>query len=252
MIYKYLSTCIIFTLLPAAILAQVSPGVLKGKVSAELNSLEGIYIINLKTQKSTVTESGGYFSIPVTAGDSLMLSSIQFKALRIVISQEDIQKDLFFVKMQPLITQLDEVKIFKYNNINAVALGIIPKGQKSYTPAGRKLRTATGLDMQIGLNASMTIDPLLNLLSGRTAMLLKEFEVEKKEFLLRQIENLFENEFFINKLKIPQEYIKGFQYYIVENNRFVAALNDKNKTMATFLIGALATKYLDTISIEKK
>jgi hypothetical protein len=37
--------------------------------------------------------------------------------------------------------QLDEVVIRRYNNINAVSLGIIPN-QKSYTPAERKLRTA--------------------------------------------------------------------------------------------------------------
>jgi hypothetical protein len=38
--------------------------------------------------------------------------------------------------------QLDEVVIRRYNNINAVSLGIIPANQKSYTPAERKLRTA--------------------------------------------------------------------------------------------------------------
>jgi hypothetical protein len=59
--------------------------------------------------------------------------------------------------------QLDEVVIRRYNNINAVSLGIIPANQKSYTPAERKLRTAgdfkpimlLGL---IGFNAFRSVD----------------------------------------------------------------------------------------------
>ena len=242
--YKYLLVFSILAIIPNVLSAQAtSDKILKGKVTSDVYDLEGIYIINLKTEKATTTTSGGYFFILVSAGDSLMLSSVHFKGLRIAFSSSDIERDLVFVKMQPLVTQLEEVKVFQYKNINAVALGIIPKGQKSYTEAERKLRTATGLDAQIGLNTSLSIDPLFNLLSGRTAMLLKELEVEKKESLLRQIENMFDKEYFVNKLKIPEEYVRGFQYYIVENNRFVATLNEKNKTMATFLMGALATKY---------
>jgi hypothetical protein len=58
--------------------------------------------------------------------------------------------------------QLDEVVIRRYNNINAVSLGIIPN-QKSYTPAERKLRTAGDFKpiMLLGLmgfNAFRSVD----------------------------------------------------------------------------------------------
>jgi uncharacterized membrane protein YvbJ len=76
--------------------------------------------------------------------------------------------------------------------------------------------------------------------------------VEGKEKLLDQIDYLFEPEYFTHKLKIPQEYVKGFQYYLAENNRFAAAVKAKNKTLATFLMGEYAVKYLEIIAVENK
>jgi len=141
------------------------------------------------------------------------------------------------------------VMVYQYKNINAEALGIIPMGRKTYTPAERKLKAATGWSGQGG---GVSIDPLFNIFSGRTAMLKKELVVEGKEKLLDQIDYLFEPEYFTHKLKIPQEYVKGFQYYLAENNRFAAAIKAKNKTLATFLMGEYAVKYLEIIASENK
>jgi hypothetical protein len=51
------------------------------------------------------------------------------------------------------------------STITAESLGIIPYGQKKYTPAERKLYTAT---------SGGGIDGLLNTISGRKAMLKKK------------------------------------------------------------------------------
>ena len=250
--HRILFTFLLIGLFPNAIIAQqASRKVLKCKVTADSNDLDGIYIFNMNTQETTFTEKGGYFSLPVHVGDTLMLSSIQFKALKYGVKEDDLCKDLLFLKMTPLLRQIQEVQVVRYDNINAIALGIVSKNVKSYTPAERKLRTATGLDAQIGLNTAITLDPLFNMLSGRTAMLQKELIVERKEIMLHKIETMFEKEYFTDKLKIPTEYVKGFEYYLVENNRFATAIGDKNKTLATFLMGEFAVSYLEIIACEK-
>src|SRR6187402_756908 len=111
--------------------------VCKGKIIAPASNVSDINIINVQTEKYTVSDGDGYFSIPARAGDTLMFSAVQCNALKMVIKEEDIQKEVFFVKIEPAITQLSEVVIVQYKNINAVALGIIPAGMKSYTPAER-------------------------------------------------------------------------------------------------------------------
>ncbi|MEC4003111.1 hypothetical protein OX283_000445 [Flavobacterium sp. SUN052] len=230
----------------------VPPQKVNGKVSADSNDLEGIYIINLKTEKSTLTERGGYFSIYANVGDTLLFSAVQFKAIKVALTEKDCAKELFFVKMEPLIRVLDEVRINEYKNINAVSLGIISPNTKHYTPAERKLYTATGGGKnQYGLDTKISVDAILNAFSGRTAMLKKEVEVEKKETLMEKIASYYDENYFIKTLKIPEDYVKGFLFYIVEDVKFVEAVNAKNKTMATFVMNELAVKYIALIK-EKK
>ena len=230
----------------------VSSKKINGKITADSNDLEGIYIINLKTEKSTLSERGGYFSILANVGDTLVFSAVQFKAIKIVLTENDSEKELFFVKMEPLIRVLDEVRIDEYKNINAVSLGIISPFTKHYTPAERKLYTATGGGKnQIGLDTKISGDAILNAISGRTKMLKKEVEVEKKETLMEKISDYYDENYFIKTLKIPQDYVKGFLFYIVEDVKFVEAVTAKNKTMATFVMNELAVNYLILIK-EKK
>lgn len=231
---------------------QVTPASKKinGKVTADYNDLESIYIVNLKTEKSTLTERGGYFSINASVGDTIMFTAVQFKSLKITLKEEDFNKELLFVKMETFIRVLDEVKINEYKDINAVSLGIISSKTKHYTPAERKLKTASNSDAQIGTNTSIGLDPILNWMSGRTTMLKKEVEVEKKELMLTKIQNLYESEYFVETLKIPEDFVKGFQYYIVEDAKFVEALKAKNKTMATFIMNELAVTYKELIAVK--
>jgi hypothetical protein len=54
-----------------------------------------------------------------------------------------------------------------------------------------------------------------------------------------------------SNIKIPQEYVRGFQYYCVEDTDLVGSLNS-NKTLSQFLIIILAKKYNKIIVNEKK
>lgn len=222
-----------------------SQTLLKGKVISNASNLDNINVINLSNKQNTVTEKGGFFSILAQANDTLMFSALQVKGIQVVLKATDFSENLYFVQLKEQITMLDDVYIKNYPEINAVALGIIPKGTKSYTPAQRRLRTAT-----TG-GGIVPVDPILNWISGRTAMLKKEVQVENKERLLATLSNLYEDVFFIETLKIPAEYIKGFQIFALDNQRLVDSIKSKNKTLATFLLGELAGKYKSMTFPEK-
>lgn len=230
--------------------------VINGKITSNTNDLEGVYVVNAQTEAMTTTNSSGAFSILAKPDDVLVFSSIQFKENRVLLTCENFTDLNFTVRMNLVMHQLQEVVIKRYDNINAVALGIVPSGQKSYTEAERKLRTATALDATANAGTmaggSISADPLLNFLSGRTAMLKKEVEVEKKEFFMKLLERMFSLEHFVERLKIPAEYVKGFEYYAVENKQFTTILNSKNKTSTEFLLGELAVKYKEIIAGEGK
>lgn len=229
---------------------------LSGKVSCEMTGLDGIYVVNLKTENTAITQNRGAFSITATVGDTLVFSGFQYKKIQVVLTSQHFENSLFLVQMRPIMNQLNEVVIKRYNNINAVALGIIPGNQKSYTEAERKLYTATDLDASANAGSmaggSISADPLLNFLSGRTKMLKKELKVEKKEHYMKLLEKMFDQNHFVNRLKIPSEYVKGFEYYTVENEKFTKILASNNKTTTEFLLSELAIKYKEIIACENE
>ena len=220
---------------------------LKGKITAQIKELNEVYITNLRSESNTTTDTNGNFSMFVKVGDTLQFSGLQIVGKKKRIDESDIAKKLFVISLEGKVIPLDEVEVKKYPNINAVSLGILQRPAKVYTPAERKLKAATDLDGKIGFGGAMSLDPLINAISGRTAMLKKELKIERKEYLLKKIEYLFREEYFLENLKIPKDYLRGFWYYAVEDPKLVEALNSKNKMMSRFIFSDLAIKYLEIL-----
>lgn len=219
---------------------------IKGQVSSNGIPLEGINITNSSTKIMVVSDSYGAFSILAKEGDILNFTAVNYEDLRKYIKVQEFKMGTIIVDLTPKSIELDEVIINEHSGITAENMGIIPRNQVKLTTAERRLQTAGDFKpiMLLGLlGGSMPVDPLLNAISGRTKMLKKELAVEKKEFLIAKLERLFEDKYYIETLKIPEEYIKGFQYYCVEDQDFVRSLNEKNKTMSMFLIVGLASTF---------
>jgi hypothetical protein len=216
---------------------QRSP--LSGKVTSDFDTLEGIYVINKSTETSVSTTRGGYFTISARVGDTLIFSALQFEARDIVVHENDFCNDLLFVPLATRNHELDELVIIDYSHINAESLGLVPRGQKQYTPAERNAATASSFKMN-----PMGLDPLINMFSGRSAMLKKAAEIEKMEDLMQKINYIYTEDELVRKFKIPLDYVKGFVFYIVENKHFANAIRSKNENMAKFLLAGLADKYI--------
>ncbi len=203
--------------------------ILHGKIVADSASVAGIDVVNLGNEKVTVTNNKGEFSVLAKADDILVFSSMTLEMKRMLVDEDDLKSETITIYMTPKINELNEV-IVKKNA--AEGISIIP-GQKHYTPAERKLYTAT----------SGLLDAPLNWLSGRTEMLKKEIIVERKERMLNKVGVLYDDKYYIQTLKVPEIYIDDFQRYIIEDKEFAAALKVKNRTMMLFLISKLAVNY---------
>ncbi|MGO4906131.1 carboxypeptidase-like regulatory domain-containing protein [Flavobacterium sp. W20_MBD1_R3] len=215
---------------------------IRGKITADSVAVDRINIVNVSTEKATVSDANGFFTISVKEGDVLVFTAVNLEGVRRKISKQDMLQEVITVLMMPKSIILKEV-VVNESAISAESLGIIPYGQKKYTAAERKLYTAT---------SGGGIDGLLNTISGRKAMLKKEIIIEKKEQLLARIDVLFEDKYYTETLRIPSDYIKGFQYYCVDDVAFANALRAKNKTLVMYLIVKLAENYNQIIILENK
>ena len=214
----------------------------QGKITADSVAVDRINIMNVSTDIATISDVNGFFTIPVKEGDVLVFTAVNLEGVRRKISKQDMLQEVITVLMIPKSIILKEV-VVNESSITAESLGIIPYGQKKYTPSERKLYTAT---------SGGGIDGLLNTISGRKAMLKKEIIIEKKEQLLARIDVLFEDKYYTETLRIPSDYIKGFQYYCVDDAAFASALRDKNKTLVMYLIVKLAENYNEIINLENQ
>ena len=213
-----------------------------GVVKVENASAEGIHITNLVSEKATITNEKGEFWLEVNEDDLLVFSAVHLNYWRKSISANDIKNGKIEVVMTAKVSELEEVVVTEYTKINAQDLGIINYKPVSYTPAERRLRTAT-----TGL-----LDPLLNWISGRTKRLKKDIGIEQKEFMMIWLDDNFEDVVFTDTFKIPKEYVDGFKFYVVEDIDLAQAIQTKNKTRVTFLLGEIAQEFLNFLNNEKK
>ena len=199
---------------------------IQGRISVESNFIDGVNIRNETTRQATTSRIEGYFRIPANEGDIIVFSAVNLESLTKVITKADLSNKELKIEM----------------TLKSIVLKNITINSHPEITAEKQLQTAT----------KGSLDGILNGISGRTAMLKKEVQVERKEKLLEKIEYLFEEEFYIQKLKIPKDYIKGFQHYCIEDQAFVNSMKTKNKTMSEFLIIKLAERYNQIISDENK
>lgn len=203
-----------------------------GTVISGSSEVEGISVINGMNKLMTVTDKEGCFSILAKEGDILNFSGIGYKNLSKYVYKFEYDLAIIEVNMIFNSIELEEVVINKYANINAVNLGIISGGQIKLTQQERKLYSNSG-----------GIMGLYNAISGDLKILKKNVEVEKKEILMKKIEFMFDDNYYIQRLKIPAELIRGFQYYCVEDSEFVQSVNLENKTKIMFIMSNLAFVY---------
>lgn len=215
---------------------------LSGKVTSVSEELEGIYVINKNTEESTATTKEGYFTIAAQSNDTLIFSAIQFEARQVQLAESDFNEGVFLVSLEPAVHQLEEVRIVDYGHINAESLGLVPKGQKQYTHAEKKLATASSGKMN-----PMGLDPLINGISGRTAMLKAAAATAKKEEIIEKISYIYTDDDIAEHLSIPAEYVKGFLFYVAEHKHLATAIEQNNNTLAKFLLDGLALKYLELL-----
>lgn len=231
----------------------VGEKLLHGKIVVESGNVGGVTIINLVNEKTDISNDNGDFFILAKAEDLLVFSSVNLEYYRRIIEEEDLKPEVLTIKMTAKITELEEVIVNKHPEINAVSLGISPKGIIHRTQMERQLYTAGDfkpIHLLGLLGGSLQVDPILNAINGRTAMLKKSIEVEKKERLLVYIGSLFDDEYYTNTLKIPASYIKEFQYYCIEKEDFAVSIRSKNIAMIELLIVPLAEKFNKTIANE--
>ncbi|MBB1150582.1 hypothetical protein H4K35_10710 [Myroides sp. NP-2] len=215
---------------------------LHGKIVSRSKDLKGIYVSNINTGDALVTEQGGYFTIQAQENDTLMFSGPLFIGYRYVLDDIDFKRDIVLIPLEPndLNRQLNEIVI---THMSSSSLGLVPSNVRRYTPAERRLYTATSGSGIIPVSA------IVNWISGRTAMLKKALKYEKQEMRKEKFLSVMDEYVLIKEYSIPKDYVIGFAYYVSDDDLMsgflTASVVEKEKIASR--TGVLAMEFLDLL-----
>lgn len=218
-----------------------SQSVLHGKIISDGAPLDAVLVVNNSTKQTTYALKNGIFAIEASVNDELVFASPKIDGLQIKLNSNSFKMNplIIAVKLKPY--ELEEVKI---NHITAKSLGIVDKNVNEYTPAERQLYTAQGGQKNLyGTNTRISVDGILNGISGRTAMLEKIVEVERYETNSEKMIYLLTEDFFLTTLRISKDSLKGFLVYTSENLGIAKLLTDKNIAALKLRLVEMAFKF---------
>jgi len=222
--------------------------------------LANVLVVNLTNQTETRTDGFGRFSIKAEEGDLLVFSGEFVRRKRFLIEEEHFGKENT-IPLEVQDIEIEAVAIERFD-INPENLGLVPEGQKRYTPAERRLRTATNWSPELGVGTmpgvSFSIDPIINTITGKTKMLKNLVEMEREDIRASYLSDVFNDDYFTEKLEIHADNITEFKYFslyeILKNipqkhrTNYIKRLSKND--LELFLI-PLATKYLALKSEDK-
>lgn len=209
--------------------------VVQGKVIVPGGKSEGILIVNLVTEQETKTLENGTFSIAVKEDDLLFFVADYIEFTRKMVEIEEISKNWIEVTIKPKLVEIDEVEIIKYDNLDAVSLGILSKPAKVYTKGQRMLKSSSGvIEGLIGI-----FNP--NIKRSR----LRVIEVEKEISKLSQLENMFDDEFYTDNYNLEGSQIKQFQYFVLTKKEVLVNLESRNKFLTSFFMSKYLPEFIE-------
>lgn len=228
------SIALIATLLSICAQGQViNEKLLTGKIIANAKPAAGVQVLNIVNEKETVSDSLGVFNIKAKPDDLLVFTAPNLEIHRRSIDEEDMHQKLLDIEMFTKAIELQVVYVNAHPGINARALGIIPKNQKVVTPAQRGRYSQPNGPLQA----------IKIMITGKNPALDNALKVERNIAALNRLDGVFQDKYYVETLKIDKDYIKGFQYYCIEDAEFSASLKSNNKWKLMFRIVKLAEIY---------
>lgn len=209
------------------------------------DELESIHIFNSSTSRGTLTDPYGKFKIAVSIGDTLHISALQFQQETIPVTFTHFVSKKMRVELRYATTELDEIHLKNHNLsgylnqdaksiktspvVNAVSLGIMDREIRVLTQSERQLKTAS-----YGAGP-MSLDGIINGISGRTKMLKNRVKVDKDNERLEKLLEKFPAYFLSEELKIEEVVIYDFLYFCEADPVYSETIKKDRITILHFL-----------------
>lgn len=234
----------LFITLPLFVFSQQIERVLiQGVVTAPLGEdVEAISIYNISSQKGTITNANGEFSLEVGINDRVLFSALQFQKFTVIIDEGIVTSRQLKVYVNPAVTTLDEIIVRPHDLTGNL---VVDAGRIKTTDLAVDLKlswesmefdfefapdSGTGVENNAlnevptaGLNVLglvVLIGETLFKNRNKPKPKQKLTPIEKKQLedaSYIAIYQRFALDYFTDVLNIPRDQIENFLYFVTEN-----------------------------------
>lgn len=237
---KKLPTFLLLLFLHQIIIAQTNRVVINGSVkNTSLKPILNTHVVNLTTGVGTISNKNGVFNIPVKEGDWLQISNIQFITKKIRLKKGNIKERFLSIHLIPVANVLEEAIINKKLKGDLTSDMIRDKRDtirekvKSMMEIIMSMKHEDIMNMKIGdderhmkkpKNAQLSTDPVAKFAGlppetigipdyALIAKRARRKEISFKEVFPNKLLQIFGEELFFIKLKIPKDKYYNFLQY---------------------------------------
>jgi len=235
---------------------------IEGRVYSKDGDVAATHVLNITTERASITDENGFFTIPAKLYDTIVFSAIQFKRKEIVVTADMLESKMLSIPLEEALTELDEVVVMPYNLtgnifrdtkrtdvepvVTASTLGLPNAYVKVPTMAERQLFEATSGGGLVPLN------PILNGISGRTKMLKERLARNQKYARTQRVRDMYADSLFRIEFKIPEEKIDDFMYFCEVDSVFQATVDTHDRFKIWDYMRVRSSLYRKNNSLEPK
>ncbi|RLD29794.1 MAG: hypothetical protein DRI75_02070 [Bacteroidetes bacterium] len=215
-----------------------------GRIVVDSVDVEGVTVYNTSSNKGTVTDIDGKFSIEVALNDRLEISALQFEKFVVVINEDIITSKIMTIFLVEKINKLDEVIILPYGLTGNLTVDI--ESIKTFNPDLDALYFGIQNmdDYEFSddykskvINMAMEKGRYYNGVDfvGVIGLLLKPiFKFKKKDVSnisdsYKDLTTKYSLSYLVKNLNIPEESVNEFVYFVEDKGFEVSLLDDGNE-----------------------
>ncbi|QDO92710.1 hypothetical protein FNB79_01510 [Formosa sediminum] len=231
--------------------------------------LENIHVINKTSEKYTITNKTGEFTIPVKLNDTLQFSSIQYNVLEVVVDQSTILNKAIRVNLKELVTALEEVVVGEiltgnlmldignasdgqgYNFFDVGVTGLLRKKTTKMEERYNQSKSFKVLTAPGGAGASFSVNSVINGLTGRTKSLREYVKMEQNDKLIFEIRNQIAVMFF-DEHPLDEDYRMDFWYFCSEDPNFNKRCNSNIDEDTIVFLNVKYNEYIKNLNSTSK
>ena len=226
---------------------------LRGQVLYRNVNVPNENVINVTTERATITNDKGEFGIMVKAGDQLVFTAINYQLKVVDITDEILQNNRLVVEVTEKVTELDEVVVTPENQEKFLQAQNKEFLDREYDYETDRLTEVENIAMS---NADKGMKDGLNFVNIFKALMLatkgSDTDVEREPLKVSEVlRQVYDDEFFVLDLKLPQDKIDVFLLYCDTQLPERSLLQKRNEFQLIDFLVTHSKTYLEGLEAEK-